>query len=66
MQENNGQLSSTRLFPMIITLCMAVDWMHAIFTVGLWHPDIEVIALFLGAIGAKIAQKPFEEKKTES
>lgn len=67
IKENSGQLSSIRLFSMVSVFCMATDWMHAVFTVGKWSPDIELIALVLGTITAKVVQKPFEgkEKKIE-
>lgn len=62
LKEDNGHLSSIRLFSVVSVICMAADWMHAVFTVGQWHPDIELIALVLGTITAKVVQKPFEEK----
>lgn len=63
VKENNGQLSSIRLFSVVSVFCMATDWMHAVFTVGKWSPDVELIALVLGTITAKVVQKPFEEKE---
>ena len=51
-----------RLFSCVTIICMAVDWMHAVFTVGKWEPDIALIGLVLGTITAKVAQKPFEQK----
>lgn len=64
LQEANGQLSSIRLFSIVSIACMATDWMHAVFTTGKWSPDIELIGLVLGVIGAKVAQKPFENKES--
>ncbi|QGH73431.1 MAG: hypothetical protein [Podoviridae sp. cty5g4] len=51
-----------RLFSFVTITCMAVDWMHAVFTAGRWTPDIALIGLVLGTITAKVAQKPFEQK----
>lgn len=65
MKENNGQLSSIRLFSMVAVFCMATDWIHAVFTTGKWSPDIELIALVLGIISAKVVQKPFEIKEVD-
>ncbi|GAB62651.1 MAG: hypothetical protein DWB56_14905 [Candidatus Jettenia sp.] len=62
LQENDGGLSASRLFPFVIMCCMATDWMHAVFTAGAWKPDIQLIILFLGAMGFKVLQKPFENK----
>lgn len=62
LQEDNGGISSMRLFSFVTILCMATDWMHAVFTIGKWNPDIALISLVLGTITAKVAQKPFESK----
>ena len=62
LQEDNGGISSMRLFSFVTILCMATDWMHAVFTIGKWSPDIALIGLVLGTITAKVAQKPFESK----
>ena len=62
LQEDNGGVSSMRVFSFVTIVCMAIDWMHAIFTVGRWSPDIALIGLVLGTITAKVAQKPFEQK----
>ena len=62
LQEDNGGISSIRIFSFVSIACMAIDWMHAVFTIGKWSPDIALIGLVLGTITAKIAQKPFEQK----
>ena len=62
LSEGNGELSSVRLFSFVTIVCMAVDWLHAVFTVGKWSPDIALIGLVLGTITAKVVQKPFEQK----
>lgn len=62
LQEDNGGLSAIRLFSFVSIACMAIDWMHAVFTVGRWSPDMNLIALVMGPITAKVVQKRFEEK----
>lgn len=62
LQEDNGGLSSMRLFAFVTIACMATDWLHAVFTVGRWTPDVALIGLVLGTMTAKVAQKPFESK----
>src|SRR5574343_280639 len=62
LQEDNGGPSAIRLFSFVSVVCMAVDWMHAVFTVGKWSPDPSLIALVLGPITAKVVQKRLEEK----
>lgn len=63
LQEDNGGVSSMRVFSFVVIMCMAADWMHAVFTVGRWSPDIALIGLVLGTITVKVAQKPFEQKE---
>ena len=65
LQENNGQFSSSRLFALLVTIGTIVDWMHAVFTGdGVWKPEWQTIAMVLGVLGFKVAQK-FKEQKSE-
>ena len=58
LQENNGRFSSSRLFALLITVGTIVDWMHAVFTSdGIWKPEWQTIAMVLGVLGFKVAQK---------
>lgn len=61
LQEGNGDYSSIRVFSFVSIICMAIDWMHAVFTVGVWKPDIALITMVLGPITAKVMQKKFEQ-----
>lgn len=65
VKEDNGGLSSIRLLATMMSICMTIDWMYSVFTVGKWSPDLELIALVLGVITAKVVQKPFEEKEAK-
>ncbi len=60
LQEDNGGYSSMRLFSLVSIVCMAVDWMHTIFTGGHYAPDPSLVALVLGPLTAKVVQKKFE------
>ena len=62
LQEKNGQLSSSRLFMLLVALGGMIDWMHAVFTTsdGIWRPEYQTILLILGVLGFKIAQKAKE------
>ncbi len=63
LQENNGQFSSARLFALLVTIGTIVDWMHAVFTGdGVWQPEWQTIAMVLGVLGFKVAQKWKEPK----
>jgi hypothetical protein len=57
LKEANGQLSSSRLFAFLCVFSAIVDWQHAVWTVGIWHPDYATIGLIIGAIAGKVAQK---------
>lgn len=63
LQEDNGGFSAMRLFSFVSIICMAVDWMHTIFTGNRYTPDPSLLALVLGPITAKVVQKQFEEKR---
>lgn len=65
LQEENGGYSSIRVFSCVSIICMAIDWMHAVwFGSGVYKPDPSLLALVLGPITAKVVQKKFEEKPT--
>lgn len=58
LQENTGRFSSSRLFALLVTAGTIIDWMHAVFTGdGIWKPEWQTIAMVLGVLGFKVAQK---------
>lgn len=61
-QEANGSLSSVRLFNFAIIASAIIDWQRAVWTIGKWSPDIQVVALVFGILGLKVWQKGAEEK----
>lgn len=63
-QEANGALSSVRLFNFAIIASAIVDWQRAVWTVGKWSPDYQVVGLVFGVLGLKVWQK-FGEIKTD-
>ncbi len=60
LREANGTLSSARLFMFLICLSVIIDYQHAVWTTGIWHPDWQTIGLVLGALGFKVWQKGYE------
>jgi len=48
---------------LIIVISAIVDWQHAIWLIvgGIWHPDLAVIGLICGVMGAKVVQKRYEK-----
>ncbi len=62
LQENNGQFSSQRLFSFLITFAIVTDYMHAVFTVGVWNPSLDLIGLFLIVLGNQTVGKLYEKK----
>ncbi len=63
-QESNGVFSSARLLSFLITIAIVVDWMHAVFTVGAWHPDLNLILILLVVVTGKTIQKFGEKDET--
>ena len=63
LKENNGNLSSTRLFALAIITSAIIEWQHAIWTLGgIWKPDYMTIGLVCGIMGLKVLQKSTEQK----
>lgn len=60
LQERDGSFSSARLFMLFVVLGVMVDWMHAVFTVGVWKPEWQTIMMVLGTLGFKVLQKSQE------
>lgn len=57
LEEKSGQLSSKRLFTFLVIVSTIIDWQHAIWTVGRWTPDLNVIGLILGVVGFQVVGK---------
>ena len=58
----NGNLSSKRLFMFGIVVSTIVDWQHAVWTVGTWHPETAVL-IFIGTFfGVNVAGALTEPK----
>lgn len=60
LKDGAGYYSSTRLFMLLVCIASIVDWMHAVFTVGIWSPEYQTIALIVGTLGLKVAQSKVE------
>lgn len=66
LQEDNGGNSSCRLILYMIALSAIIDWQHAVWTVGVWKPNYEIVVILLSTMGLKVMQKKFEEKEYRS
>lgn len=63
LSEDNGTLSSTRLFAFAIVTSAIIEWQHAIwFMSGIWEPDYMTVGLVAGVLGIKVLQKSSEQK----
>jgi hypothetical protein len=60
-EEDNGKLSSSRLFSFIIVISFTVNWMHDIFLIGKFTPDITIVGLVFGVLGIKFLNKKVEQ-----
>ena len=56
LQDQDGRLSSARLLNFLIAVALIVDWMHAVFTVGQWHPDLNLVLILLTTVTGKTVQ----------
>lgn len=59
-KDKSGQFSSMRLFMLLVCAACMVDWMHAVFTTGVWKPQPEVLFFIATVIGIKYLQKEKE------
>ena len=62
LQEENGQLSSTRLTTLLVILSMIVEWQHCVWTHLQWNPSMTEVGLVTAVLGAKTVAKSFESK----
>lgn len=66
LQGENGIFSSTRLFMLLVCLSCIVDWQHAVWTVGKWSPELDVL-MFIGAVlGIKVWEKKNEQNSSNN
>lgn len=63
LQESNGDLSTARLIPVIITGAIVFKYVWLTITTGSGNFTVEEITLLLGAFGIKAGQKVIEVKK---
>ena len=61
LQEDNGGNSSCRLIMYMVALSAIIDWQHAVWTVGRWTPNYEIVVILLSTMGLKVLQKKFEK-----
>jgi hypothetical protein len=64
LQEDNGNFSSSRLLSFLVTIALVVDWQHAVWTAGVWHPDLNLVLILLTVVTGKVVQK-FGESETK-
>ena len=62
LQESNGTFSNVRLLSLFLTLCFCADYIVHIIRGEPYDPSLTMIGVVMGALGLKVAQKPFEEK----
>jgi len=62
LQENNGNLSTARLIPVVITAAVLFKYIWQVVTTGTANFTIEEMTLLLGSFGIKVGQKALEAK----
>ncbi len=65
-EEDNGHLSSVRLFNFLIIATFVMDWQKDIWSNTPFNPTWEQIAIVAGVLGLKVWQKMTEEKGVET
>lgn len=61
----DGSISLVRVVVLLIVLAVLFNWCYLTVKSGAKQPlDWDQIALVLGALGMKVAQRPFESKPT--
>lgn len=61
LEEDNGKLSSSRLFSFMIIMSFIFNWVHDIIVIGNFKPDYLIIGLIFGLLGVKILNKKVEQ-----
>ena len=64
LQEDNGRFSSSRLFAFLVSVSAIIDWQHAVWTIGRWSPEWQMVGVVLGVVGVKTVQKFAEVKNS--
>ena len=60
LKDNENKLSSTRLFMLLVAISCIIDWQHAVWTVGVWSPEWDVLIFTASVLGLKLWQKKVE------
>jgi hypothetical protein len=62
-QDENNQLSMTRMVLLLVVLCIVTEWQKAIWGGDTaWTPDAWRMGILGGTGVMKLIQKPFEKK----
>lgn len=65
LQESNGNLSTARLIPTIVTLAIIFKYVWQVVKTDAANFSVEEITMLLGSFGIKVGQKPLEKKPNE-
>jgi hypothetical protein len=66
LKESNGQYSSIRGQTWLIILCFCGDWITHIVRGEPFAPDLSIVGIVVGVLGAKVGQKFAENKESNS
>lgn len=62
LQENNGNLSTARLLPVVITSAIIFKYIYQVLSTGTASFTSEELVMVLGSFGIKVGQKAIENK----
>lgn len=66
LQEDNGQLSNSRLLAFLAVVSFIIDWQSHIWSHIEFNPSITIIGFVLGVVGLKVTQYFAEVKSDKS
>ena len=61
LQDKSGQLSSARLFALLVSLAFVADYVAHIIRSANFDPTLTTVSTVLGVLGFKVLQKQFEK-----
>lgn len=63
LTDNNGKLSSSRLFMLLVACSFTIEWQEHIWTSTVaFKPSIEMLTMVLGVLGFKVFHNKTEKK----
>ena len=66
LKDSKGEYSSVRAQTWLVILCFGGDWIAHIVRKEAFAPDLSIVGIVVGVLGAKVGQKFAENNKSDS